>query len=138
MEEALQRILPEVNRPLRCALTMAYLQGCTDTASVGDRLIAGAEKRTRRAPDSFVTSFAPFRDVAEAETRFHRLRRRQLVQGSLVAGNFIDTEQQHVNLSSEDIIDLSSSESRAQQDTGSNASQRVVDSVGPPWRWRRR
>ena len=50
------------------------------------------------------------------------------MQGSLVAGNLIDTEQQHVDFSSEDIIDLSSSGSRAQQDTGSDASERVVDS----------
>ena len=83
-----------------------------------------------------VTSSAPFRDVAEVETRFHRLAAgfayvaASLVQGSFVAGNFIDTEQQHVDLSSEDIVDLSSSGSRAQQDTGSNASERVVDSVG--------
>ena len=70
LEEALQRILPEVDRTLRCALTMAYLQECTDTASVGDRFIAGAEKRARHAVDILVTSTTPFRDVEEAETDF--------------------------------------------------------------------
>ena len=136
MEEALQRILPEVDRSVQCALTMAYLQGCTDTASVSDCLITGAEKCTRRTADSLATSSTQFRDVAEAETRFHRLAAgfgyvdASLVQGSFVDGNFIDTEQQHVDLSSENIIDLSSSGSRAQQDTGSDATERVVGSFG--------
>ena len=97
LEEALQRILPEVDRPLRCALTMAYLQGCTDTASVGDRLIAGVDNRTRRAADSLMTSSALLRDGTEVETRFHCLTAgfgyvgAILVKGSLVTGYFIDT-----------------------------------------------
>ena len=39
LEEALQCVLLEVDRSLRCALTMKYLQRCADTASVSDRLV---------------------------------------------------------------------------------------------------
>ena len=47
LDDALEQAMPNIDRPLRGALTMAYLQECLDTAFVGERLIIGAEKRTR-------------------------------------------------------------------------------------------
>ena len=71
LDAALKGVLPEVDRALRCALTMVYLQGCADTASVSDHLIAGAETRACRATDGSASSVQQYRDIVVA--RFHRL-----------------------------------------------------------------
>ena len=52
---------------------MAYLQGCLNIASVGERLIVGAEKRTRWSAEGRAPTAGLSRNAVEAEERFDRL-----------------------------------------------------------------
>ena len=134
LDEALERAMPDVDRPLRSALTMAYFQGCADTATVGERLIVGADNRFRRAADVQKSSAGLSRSAAEAEERFDRLAagfgyvEACLTPGSSVADNLLDTVPR--GSISGDIVDLSGGGGDIQRETGNDASGRAVDNSG--------
>ena len=73
LDDDLDNTMPEVDRALRGALTLACLKSCRDTAFVGECLIVGAERRMRHVVCCQAPSTDLCRSGREAEERFDRL-----------------------------------------------------------------